>query len=705
MQLFIGINFRGIEAVRNLIYLTIFFCHFLPNNSFSLDIDSLKRVVASQEISRKKADDVYTIMRIYFMSQSYDSAHLYADKLFAIASEMDYKERMADAIYIRSKALEAQGRLNEALTSLTPYFEIVNSMDDKVRMAKGYFIYSRLISIQGQKELATQYLKNNISLGKELSDTMMLLASMNELGNIYQDLNIMDSAVRYYLECAKLCNNASREKHLGPIYNNLGKSFTRLKNYSEGEKYLKTSLELNRKMGDSTTVFTNLLNLGFIHLYRGDDDSALIYFDWASNVLSASSLESLYKADIYNAYAEVYEKEGKYPEALEYLKKAYNIYQGENYVEGIAVSLVNMGSIYTRLKRFDMAEQVIDSSYRVARNSGSKINQKAALWALAENSYQRGNYKAAYDQFVRYHNLYDTILESKRSDKINELNILFNKEKVEKENLALKNRNLEMELDLRQKTNQSNLFLFTGIGLVLIAIIIALYFRQRSIISKNKILQLEEEQKLLRAKLLLEGQEQERKRIAQELHDGLGVLLSATKMQFSSIRLNRPEDNELLNRAMQLLEQASGDVRKISHNMMPGLLTKMGLYEAVEDLLENIKDAGNIKTQIEIPPDLKRPRENTEIMLYRIIQELVHNTLKHSGARNIRVSMNVSEGDLLIHYEDDGVGFDVEKLLASKEEGLGIKSVQSRVDFLNGTLKIDSAPGQGVRYTLSVPMK
>ena len=198
------------------------------------------------------------------------------------------------------------------------------------------------------------------------------------------------------------------------------------------------------------------------------------------------------------------------------------------------------------------------------------------------------------------------------------------------------------------------------------------------------------------------AQEEERKRIAQDLHDGLGVLLSAAKMQFTSIKDTRPENKPLIEKATKLLEQATGDVRKISHNMMPGLLTKLGLYEAVEDLLEDVSDTEGIDARAEITGSRDRLPENKEIMLYRIIQEMVNNTLKHAGANNISLQLQVLPDHIDIKYSDDGKGFDVKEKLAS--ESIGLKGIQSRVNFLNGTVNIESKPGERTKYLIQVPI-
>jgi two-component system, NarL family, sensor kinase len=316
-----------------------------------------------------------------------------------------------------------------------------------------------------------------------------------------------------------------------------------------------------------------------------------------------------------------------------------------------------------------------------------------------------GDYHKAFEYQTRYYSLKDSIFDLDKTRLISELTLKYEKEQDQAQILALEKDNLQKDLRLRKRTSQRNIFSFTGIIVITLILFFLLYFRQKAIkdriIAEQRIRQLEEEKKLMAAKSLVEGQEEERKRIAFELHDGLGVLLSATKLQFTSIRDTSPGNIPLIERATQLLEQASGDVRKISHNMMPGLLTKLGLFDALEDLFDNLKDNENLVVQCDIPEDLERLPENKEIMLYRIIQEMVNNTLKHAEAGNIRLQIRKSENNLYLQYSDDGKGFDYLQKLES--QSIGLISIQSRVDFLNGRLTVDTGPGNGTRYNLQIP--
>jgi len=222
------------------------------------------------------------------------------------------------------------------------------------------------------------------------------------------------------------------------------------------------------------------------------------------------------------------------------------------------------------------------------------------------------------------------MLHKQPKKRLKKLKIIFDlenkyeKKKNEAEILRLSNENAEKEihnsyLKIQLVTVLSIVLLLTGI-----LFYIRLKNRKNKIIAEQRIKQLEGEQKLLAAQSVIIGQENERKRIAQELHDGIGVLLSTASIHFSNVEESSADEKtaRLLNKANKLLKQAGGEVRKISHDMMPGVLSKFGLQEALEDIFENVEDTGGIGVDCDIELDEERLNENTEIILYRIVQEM-----------------------------------------------------------------------------------
>jgi signal transduction histidine kinase len=356
-------------------------------------------------------------------------------------------------------------------------------------------------------------------------------------------------------------------------------------------------------------------------------------------------------------------------------------------------------TIYLNAGNTDMAMLYHDSIIKLAKLHSNLYQIRGSYEDIYLIELERGNHKEALEAYIQVGIYSDSIFDLEKAELMNDLRLKYEKEKDQLEILELKHKNL-------QKTKERNLLFFTVLGIVLLGIFLIAFLvfnhRKNKIISAQKIRQLEEEKKHLAARFLVEGEERERKRVAMELHDNLGVLLSATKMSFSEIRDKSPENAELITKASRLLEQASSDVRKISHNLMPGLLTKLGLYEALEELFENLNDQHGMDAFMEVVGPKNRLDENTEIMIYRMMQEIINNTLKHAEAKSVDMVMIVDENEINITYSDDGKGFDPDQTL--KKKTLGLQSIRSRVKFLSGLFSIKSEPGVGTVYRICIPI-
>lgn len=203
---------------------------------------------------------------------------------------------------------------------------------------------------------------------------------------------------------------------------------------------------------------------------------------------------------------------------------------------------------------------------------------------------------------------------------------------------------------------------------------------------------------------MIEGQETERLRIAQDLHDSLGGLLSTVKTHFSIIQseIQQLESLDITSITNKLIDEACGEVRRISHNMLPQSLSISGLQGAVEDIAEQL-EAQNYEVTLQI--DGLKKSENTarDAAIYRLIQELVSNMRKHAQASSILIQIFGNEELLSITIEDNGLGFDYEKAIA--KDGLGLKSINSRVAYLDGTIDWDSRLDAGTSINITIPQK
>jgi signal transduction histidine kinase len=195
---------------------------------------------------------------------------------------------------------------------------------------------------------------------------------------------------------------------------------------------------------------------------------------------------------------------------------------------------------------------------------------------------------------------------------------------------------------------------------------------------------------------MLKGQEEERSRLAKDLHDGLGGLLSGVKFSLSNMKDNliiTPDNMAVFERSLDMLDTSIKELRRVAHNMMPELLTKFGLDEALKEYVNGINATGLFTLKYQSVGMDTRIEKTTEIIIYRIVQELLNNIMKHATATEVMVQLVKEANRLSIMVEDNGKGFDTVKLKDNK--GAGLTSIQSRVNYLKGRLDINSEEGKG----------
>jgi signal transduction histidine kinase len=222
---------------------------------------------------------------------------------------------------------------------------------------------------------------------------------------------------------------------------------------------------------------------------------------------------------------------------------------------------------------------------------------------------------------------------------------------------------------------------------------------------RKSIIMHENEKKLLSLTSILQGQEEERSRMAKDLHDGLGGMLSGIKLNLSAMKGNlviQENDVRLFSKSISQLDDAITEMRRIAHNMMPEALLKFGLVEALQDYCDSINESKAVRMKFTALGINEKLTQSTEVTLYRIIQELVNNSLKHAAAKNIFIQLNKHPKGISLSVEDDGKGFNAAEAINKK--GAGLQNVQTRVDYLKGTMSIDSTAGNGSSINIEIPV-
>jgi len=686
-----------------IVYL-IFFPHYLCLGQKNFNIDSLKHQIS---ILNDDTSKVHTFILITeeLINSDPPKAIIYGNLAYILSKKINYIPGQIDALYHKSNAYKFTGVYDSSVYTIKKAIDLSDSINDLKRLSDSYFFYSGMLYRTKNPVAGNEYLQKAYKLYMELKDSLGMANAYNLMGVAHKMNSRYDSAVFYYLKFIKLSEQIGYIEGLGKAYVNIGVLYYDLNDFGKAREYLLESIKVNEQFNHLRYIGIAYNNLGSIAYTQQKYDEALGYFNTALEIYE--KLDNLYGiANLTNNIANVYEDRKEYNKAFAMFSKAKDIYEKMGDIDGYIAAYKNMALIYEGRRNYEKALAIYDTCLLLAREINSSFRIKEIYYNIYRTYELMQDYTNAFYYLVKYDEIKDSIFNIEKSKTIADLQLKYEKEKDQARILTLENENLEKDLSLRKRTNQRNIYLFSGSGTIAVILFLLVFYRHKArkdkIIADQKIRQLEEEKKLLAARSIVNGQEEERKRIAKELHDGLGVLLSTAKMQFTTLRDKSPENRPLIEKATKLLEQAAGDVRKISHNMMPGLLTKFGLYEAVEDLIEQLDETEGLNAGVEITGDTKRLPENTEIMLYRIIQEMVNNTLKHAQAKNISMSINIQPEILNIKYSDDGIGFDVEEKLESKS--IGLTSIQSRVKFLGGELSTESKPGAGAAYVMQIPL-
>jgi len=291
-------------------------------------------------------------------------------------------------------------------------------------------------------------------------------------------------------------------------------------------------------------------------------------------------------------------------------------------------------------------------------------------------------------------------------------------EKIFTESVAAKDANLKVKYETEKKDDQIklqqaalqrkstfNYFLMAGaVTLLMISLLSYRTYQQKQKIQQQRISELETEKQLTATEAVLKGEEQERTRLAKDLHDGLGGMLSGIKYSMTTMKGNlimTPDNARAFERSMDMLDSSIQEMRRVAHNMMPEALVKFGLDTALKDFCNDMNQSGVLNVAYSsIGLENEGIDQTTAITIYRIVQELINNTIKHAAATKAIVQLSKIDEQLSITVEDDGKGFD--PVILQRVKGIGWTNIQSRVAFLKGTLDVESQPGKGTSVYIEI---
>lgn len=618
-------------------------------------------------------------------------------------------QAQADTLAIKSlfiKAMEYQDYDNDsALMFAKEGFLLSKKVNYKAGIGMAFMRFGALMNAKGNSDSALLYFREALQIRKELQNNAGTAAICQQISYVHRNLGSKDSAFYYMYQAQRYFDKTGDSVSIASIYVELANLNTTYKNYKLSLNYLQKALPIFIKNNSTALLYQTYIEFGNLYFKQSENKTALYYYLKAQQVNEV--LENpLYRASYYNYIGLCYDELGDKSKAINSFKKSILDYTELEMPNELAMVQFNLGNLYVGLGQADLGIYHLEKAKKIGEEIKDQYRVSRSLELLSDAYALKGDYYKAYNYYLLYSTISDSLLNLDKVKQIAEMNVLYDTEKkVQKIEL--------LDAQNKAKEARANLLIVGIISLIIgIGILVFIIIQRNKIAKKNekitqqKIENILNEQEIKTYDAMMEGQEEERKRIADDLHDRLGSMLSTVKLLFSALDTKIDtaidENKQQYQKANTLLDEACVEVRRISHNLSTGMVSSFGLKPALEELSESINDSGIISCKLLIYGLDVRLNTSIEIGLYRMIQEIINNILKHADAKNITIQINQLEDSLSVTIEDNGKGFNVEE--KKKSGGLGLANIEARAKKLSGNYNIDSSIGRGSISIIEIPI-
>jgi len=579
----------------------------------------------------------------------------------------------------------------------------------KINYSKGIVEYFRIKAVSyfiQQKEDSVQVaIQKAFGEARRLKNQKELALVMDLKGWIFQNKEQYDSATYYFIDALKIADSNNDIKFSAEIANNLSILFWTIGDFKKAAIYASGAYFNGLKLRDTMLMSNGLFNLGNAKGQLKQYDSARILYRKVTELITDPSKYNYVLFRALSNDAAMLSEENRTDESI---KKYKEILQLSSKVPPSLMAYIYSGLGAAQLKKNLPADAEVNltKAVSIAQRANDSYSLRDNYLLMAKIKKARSDFKSALFFREKYDSLNEKMMNEATTKNMHALEKKYNSAKKDNQ-IARQQLSLAENKNIIQTKNNINAALISGIILLLfVALLVYRNFRNRHKILKQseelkmqKIQELENEKQLIAARSLLQGQEEERTRLARDLHDGVGGLLSGVKLSMSNMKGNffLSEENALaMSNVIMQLDQSIAELRRVSHNMMPESLIKYGLKEALENYCETLNISGKIKVQLQTYGMEERMEQSNEIVAYRMVQELLNNVIKHADAKNVLIQLVRKQDHFTLTVEDDGKGFDPKEI----SSGAGLQNIKARAEYLNGTLDIVSSRGEGTSVTI-----
>lgn len=621
------------------------------------EIDSLQHIIETSKAPSLRAIAHSDLAWLIITSDAI-AAKKHIDSAYLLHEKLEDKNGIALANYRYGVLYRLSGEYNKAIQFIDKSIVHTESSKDTLKTANGYYQKGVINSMQGNNENSLKELYTTLSLYEAIEYDEGIGFTLNSIGIVYNDLKKYPDAISSYQKAIQIHEKLNDINNLANSYNNLGEIHITQKNYDLALEYFYKTMEINIETDNQWGISINNLNVGSVFINK----------------------------ELYH-------------EALPYLNKAYEIQKKYNYKKEIAGTLSKLGIAYLNLGNYHKSEILLLEGLENA--IGSKGATADLHFQLSEVYQKINRPKQSLLHYKKYIVYKDSIFEEEGIKNINTLQIQYETEKKDKE-IAENKVELSHNQSILNKKNYQLIYAMIGIGIALLTSFgLWLFFKQRQKLKDIKIQKLQQDQEITKLEALIEGEEKERKRLAQDLHDGINGDLSAIKYQLSSISPEnlQKDDQEAFDKAIGMIDHSCQQVRQISHNLSPITIRDFGLITSIEHYCSKVSGLNPLKINFQYFGNEISLPENIETNIYRIVQELINNIIKHAEATKAVVQINHHKENLFITVEDNGKGFDKN----ISKQGIGLKNIASRIELLNAQLEEDHHD-EGTTFNINIDL-
>ncbi len=618
-----------------------------------------------------------------------------------------------DSLVTELPVLKGQNRI-DALNFLTQEYAYINmdsarmylqmlvdyaeQIDDGRALAVAALLKGNFLYDDGQYDLAQKYNREGLTKSISIQDTSVIARSYLNIGATADAAGLKDSAIINYLNAIKFFEYLNDTLNSAYLKINIGLVFKSMSEFPKALDYYKKAYRDLSLLKDDFGITTISTNLASLYIEMQEYDSATYYGN--------KGLEG-YRNLGFTAYA-------MYP--LEVLAKSnfhlknYSLSE-KQFLEAFELSLANqleeetftislgLSNLYLAQAKLQLAKEYAQKAFVLARKTGSledlaEVNKM--LYRITKNAQRYAESMAYLEASQQYH---DSVQGIQKVQVIADLETKYQTAKKEQEIAHQK-----LDIAAKESAIKSQRMQIFGLisSLFILSLFAFIFYNQYRNKQKQKMQKALFEEKSKGFEAVINATEEERSRISKDLHDGIGQQLSALKMSLNNVSQQITDETQRKN--LQVISEqfssSADEVRQISHQMMPRKLLENGLVEAIEDLLSSSFQFSKITYHFEHHKVSNRFNQRIEISLYRVLQELVNNIIKHADATEVAVQLIRNKDALLLFAEDNGKG-----MPESSSKGHGLLNIRSRLDMVKGSVNFEPSPNSGTSVSIKIPLE